>query len=276
MALPKIFEEKYYKAHCNHCGEHMEFPASSTGEMIICPHCARPTALEPFTETAVEILSHKPHVDLTIGALVGQSRQLLAVVSAQETSGRSRVISAPSLIATDSIAATINVGVEVPTLTATATTGLQQGGSSIFANSVSNRNSGVTLSVVARVNPSGIVTLVINQEVSAPQPPPTNAAIQSPSFSKRTIQTQVTVNDGDTIAIGGISNEDDTSSSSGIPGLHRRPGLGALFGHRAYDKNRTELIVFMTPRVIYDSNQITEASDELKSRMRRLQKYIRE
>jgi hypothetical protein len=62
MALPKIFEEKYYKAHCNHCGEHMEFPASSTGEMIICPHCGRPTALEPFTETAVEILSHKPHL----------------------------------------------------------------------------------------------------------------------------------------------------------------------------------------------------------------------
>jgi general secretion pathway protein D len=215
-------------------------------------------------------------LDLTVGTLVGQSRQLLAMVSAQETTGRSRVISAPSLIATDSIAASINVGVEVPTLTATATTGLQQGGSSIFANSVSNRNSGVTLSFVARVNPSGIVTLVINQEVSAPQPPATNAAIQSPSFSKRTVQTQVTVNDGDTIAIGGIINEDDTMSSSGIPVLHRVPGLGALFGNRAYDKNRTELIVFITPRVIYDTNQITEATDELKSGLRRLRKIIKD
>jgi general secretion pathway protein D len=215
-------------------------------------------------------------VELTVGTLVGQSRELLALVTAQESTGRSRVISAPSVIATDSIAASINVGLEVPTLTATATTGLQQGGSSIFANSVSNRNTGVTLSIVARVNPSGIVTLVINQEVSAPQPPATNAAIQSPSFSKRTIQTQVTLMDGDTIAIGGIINEDDTMSSSGIPVLHRVPGLGMLFGNRTYDKSRTELIVFMTPRVIYDSNQITEASEELKSRMRRLRKYVQE
>ncbi len=215
-------------------------------------------------------------LSLTSGILVGQSRELLAFLTAQETTERTRVISAPSVIATDSIAASINVGSEVPTLTAQAVTGVQSGGSSLFANTISNRQTGVTLNITARVNPSGIVTLVINQEVSAPLPAASNAAIQSPSFSKRSVQTQVTVQDGDTIAIGGIINETNTASTSGVPVLQRIPGVGALFGSRSTSKERSELIIFMTPRVIYDTNEITEASEELKSRLKRLRKYVTE
>lgn len=214
-------------------------------------------------------------VTLTAGALVGQSRELLAFMSTQDVETRSRVISAPSVIATDSIAATINVGTEVPTLASQAVTGAQSGGSSLFANTIQNRQTGVTLAITARVNPSGIVTLIVNQDVSAPQGA-TSGGIQSPSFSRRSINTQVTVEDGDTIAIGGIINESNTYSSAGIPFLHRLPVLGAAFGSRSYGKERTELIVFMTPRVIYDTNEISEASEELKSRLRRLRRYVKE
>ena len=214
-------------------------------------------------------------VGLTAGALVGQSRELLAFMSTQDVESRSRVIAAPSIIATDSISATINVGTEVPTLASQAVTGVQSSGSSLFANTITNRQTGVTLSVTARINPSGIVTLIINQEVSAPQGA-SSGAIQSPSFSRRSINTQVTVEDGDTIAVGGIINESNTYSSAGFPFLHRLPVIGAAFGSRSYGKERTELVVFMTPRVIYDTNEISEASDELKGRLRRLRKYIRE
>jgi general secretion pathway protein D len=214
-------------------------------------------------------------LNLTAGMLVGQSRELLALLQASEGTTRAKVISAPSIIATDSIQASINVGTEVPTLTAQAVTGVQSGGSSLFANTISNRNSGVTLSILARVNPSGIVTLVINQEVSAPEPPASSSAIQSPSFSKRSVQTQVTVQDGDTIAIGGIIDEKSTESSGGIPGLHRIPILGAAFGSKTFSKTRTELIVFMTPRVIYDTNEIADASDELKTQLRKVLKTVR-
>jgi general secretion pathway protein D len=213
---------------------------------------------------------------MSAGMLIGQSRELLAYLSATENNTRARVLSAPSLIATDSVPASINVGTEVPTLTAQAVTDAQQGGSSLFANSVQNRNSGVTLNVMARVNPSGIVTLTINQEVSAPIAPAATSAIQSPSFSKRTVQTQVTVQDGDTIAIGGIINESNGQSSAGIPGLHRLPILGTFFGSRSYSKERTELVIFLTPRVIYDMNDVVDASEELKSGLRRLSKFIRE
>ncbi len=186
------------------------------------------------------------------------------------------MISAPSVIATDSIPASINVGTEVPTLTGQAVTGFQSCGNSLFAQNIQNRNSGVTLNIVARVNSSGIITMVINQEVSAPQQPSSTSAIQSPSFSKRNVQTQVTVQDGDTVAIGGIIDEQQTFNTSGVPGLNRIPIVGWAFGSRSYTKARTELIVFLTPRVIYDTAEVTEATDELKSRMKHLSRNITE
>ncbi|MCW5979329.1 MAG: type II secretion system secretin GspD [Bryobacteraceae bacterium] len=212
-------------------------------------------------------------VNFSIGALVDSSRELFVALQTLETTTQAKVLSSPSLIATDSIPATITIGSEVPTLTAQAVSPIQAGGSSLFTNSIANRDAGITLAVLARVNPSGIVTLVIDQEVSAPTPN-TASTIQSPSFSKRTIQTQVTVRDGDMIAIGGIINETSTATSAGFPGLHRIPILGALFGGKSSDNERTELVVFMTPRVIYDTNQILDATEEIKSRFKKLRKML--
>jgi general secretion pathway protein D len=156
-------------------------------------------------------------------------------------------------------------------------TGVQVSGSSAFANTINNVQTGTTLNILARVNPSGIVTMVINQNVSAPIPAPAGAgSIASPSFSQRTVSTQVTVNDGDTIAIAGIINESSTLSTSGIPILEKLPYVGALFGSHSISKMRTELIVFITPRVIYDMNEVNEASDELKSRLKKLRKIVTE
>jgi general secretion pathway protein D len=215
-------------------------------------------------------------IGMSIGTLIGQSKELLAFLTSAETRDRTRVISSPKLIATDSVAASMNVGLDVPVLQSQAVTGAQASGSSLFANTVSTRQTGVTLNILARVNPSGIVTMEIKQEVSNPQAPGASSAIQSPSFSQRTISTQVTVSDGDTVAIGGIISESNGDSSAGVPYLHRIPILGAAFGARSTNHQRTELVVFLTPRVIYDTNGITEASDELTSKLRRLQRLIKQ
>jgi general secretion pathway protein D len=90
------------------------------------------------------------------------------------------------------------------------------------------------------------------------------------------VQTQITVQDGDTIAIGGIISESNTSSSSGIPGLNRLPVIGGLFGNKNYSHDRTELIIFMTPRVIFDESDLIEASNELKDRVKKMRKYVKE
>jgi general secretion pathway protein D len=211
-------------------------------------------------------------VALTTGALVLRSHELLAAMTASETREYTRVISAPSIIATDSIAASMNVGDDVPVLTSQAVGGVQQSGNSLFTNTVSSRSSGVTLNIMARVNSSGIVTMMINQNVSSPQAPSASSSIQSPSFQNRSFQTQITVQDGDMVAIGGIIQESNLQSSSGVPFLHRLPGIGALFGAQSFTKSRTELVVFLTPRVIYDTNQMVEATDEIRSNMKRIQK----
>ena len=207
------------------------------------------------------------------------SRELLLALTATETTGKSKLLSAPSLIATDSIPATIVVGDQIPTVNAQAVTGsVIQGGNSAFTQSITSQQTGITLNVLARVNPTGIVTMVINQTVSAPIPTPAgiNVPSSSPSFSQRAVQTQVTVQDGDTIAIGGIIQEANTYSSTGVPLLHRIPVLGAAFGAKSITKNRTELVIFFTPRVIYDMNQVVEASDQLKADFQHLNKTFKQ
>ena len=211
---------------------------------------------------------------LSTGALVLRSHELLAAVTAAESNHQSRVISAPSIVATDSIPATMNVGQDVPVLTSQAVAGgVQSGGSNVFTNTISNRSTGVTLKILARVNSSGMVTMEIDQDVSDPQGN-TTSGINSPSFSRRSFSTQVTVQDGDTVAVGGFIGESKVADSSGVPVLNRIPLLGAAFGSKSYSKVRTELVIFLTPRVIYDTNQIQDASDEIKSNLRKLQKTL--
>ena len=77
------------------------------------------------------------------------------------------------------------------------------------------------------------------------------------------------------IAIGGIINESTTDTSAGIPILDRIPYLGAAFGTKSSTKKRTELIIFLTPRVIYDTNQVADATQELKDKVKGLKKLIR-
>jgi general secretion pathway protein D len=213
---------------------------------------------------------------LSTGFLAGRSRELLMAISASDLTTKTKMIASPSIIATDSIPATINVGVDVPTLQSQAASGVQSGGNTLFANTIGTRTTGVTLGLVARINASGIVTLVINQEFSQPIPPSAGSAIQSDSFSQRTVSTQVTVSDGDTIAIGGIIQENSGVTSSGLPFLSRLPYIGGAFGTKHWTNSRSELLIFLTPRVIYDTNQVQDATQDLKERMRNLSRMIKE
>jgi general secretion pathway protein D len=215
-------------------------------------------------------------VTLTTGALVLKSHQLLAALTASESQTRARVIASPSIIATDSVPATMNVGDQVPVLTSSAVlSGTQQNGTTPFANTISTQSTGTTLSILAHVNSSGVVTMIVNQQVNAPEPPPVGASNASTSFSNRSISTQMTVQDGDTVAIGGIISDKRTESSGGVPILHRLPVVGAAFGSKNYSSSRTELIIFLTPRVIYDTSQIVDATDEIKGNLKRIQKMMR-
>ena len=211
----------------------------------------------------------------SVGALFGNGKQLLVFLQASENIGHVHILSEPSLIATDSIPASINVGTQVPVSTGSTT--LPSAGGVAVTNSISGVSTGITLQVNARVTPAGVVTLIVNQEVSNPQPQTSsNANPLTPSFSQQVVLTQITTQDGDTIAIGGVIGETTNIGTAGIPLLSRIPYVGGLFGSKTYTHERTELILFMTPHVIHDQTDLLEASDELKGRVKKLRKFLPE
>jgi general secretion pathway protein D len=217
-----------------------------------------------------------PGLSLSAGTLVGRARELLFFLNAQENRGRTRVLSAPTVLASDNMTAHIQVGAEVPILTSQGVVaGAQAAGSSLFTNTIQQRDTGVILSVTPRINPSGMVTMQIQQEVSSPQPP-TGGGINSPSILKRSVNTQATVKDGETIALGGIISENRIYSKSRVPLLGDIPGLGLLFGSTSYSVSRTELIVLLTPRVMQTVDEIQQATEEFKSGLKGLRKMLRD
>ena len=217
-----------------------------------------------------------PGLSLSAGTLLGRARELLFFLNAQENRGRTRVLSAPTILASDNLPARIQVGAEVPILTSQGVVaGAQAGGSSLFTNTIQQRDTGVILSVTPRINPSGMVTMQIQQEVSSPQPPAAGGP-NSPSILKRSITTQATVKDGETIALGGIISENRIYSRSRVPLLGDIPGIGLLFGSTSYSVSRTELIILLTPRVMQDLDQIQQATQEFKSKLKDLRKMLRD
>jgi len=217
-----------------------------------------------------------PGLSFSTGTLLGRARELLFFLNAQENRGRTRVLSAPTVLASDNMTAHIQVGAEVPILTSQGVVaGAQAAGNSLFTNTIQQRDTGVILSVTPRINPSGMVTMQIQQEVSSPQPP-TAGGINSPSILKRSVNTQATVKDGETIALGGIISENRIYSKSRVPLLGDIPGLGLLFGSTSYSVARTELIILLTPHVMQTVDEIQQATEEFKSGLKGLRKMLRD
>lgn len=213
-------------------------------------------------------------LNLATKVLMGDTRELVAFLNAQETRNRSRVLSAPSVIASDNIPANIQVGSQIPILTSQGVIPGGTGSASLFSNTIRSRNTGVILNVTPRINAGGWVTLAVQQEVSSPGPPPT-AGIQSPSINIRSVETQVTIKNGQTIAIGGIISDTNGVSRNGLPILSRIPGLGLLFGNTTRKKTRTELIALITPHVIEDIEQASDLTEDLKSTLKDLKKELK-
>lgn len=165
-------------------------------------------------------------------------------INALETSGQAKTLSAPSLVVANNQEAMINVGRQIP-VTQTSVGGL---GTTATYSSVQYLNTGVQLSVTPRVNPGGLVYLDVQQEVSSPGEPAAGAA--NPPINQRQIQTQVAVQSGETVLLGGLISENTGETASSLPGLSKVPILRNLFGNTKNSRDRQELIVLITPRVV--------------------------
>ena len=136
------------------------------------------------------------------------------------------VVSAPQLLVLDHQTAALQVGDEVPTISQTAQSVVTT--EAPIVNSVQYLSTGVILQVTPRVNSSGLVTLDIDQAVSDVSTT-TTSSINSPTITQRRIVTSAIVQDGETIALGGLILDNQTNNRSGIPILSSIPILGSLF-----------------------------------------------
>lgn len=192
------------------------------------------------------------------------SRVILSAISAITNVN---VISSPQLLVLDHQTAALQIGDQVPIIVQSAQSVLNP--DAPVVNSVQYRNTGVILQVTPRVNTTGLVTLDIDQEVSDVSRT-TSSNINSPTIAQRRIISSVVVQDGETVAMGGLIKDNQTDIRSGIPVLSDIPILGALFRTTTRATARTELLVLLAPRVIRNTREARNVTEELRTRMRAL------
>jgi type II secretion system protein D len=201
-----------------------------------------------------------------LSAVVWMGGVARAFINALMRDSRVKILSSPSVLASDNRPARIQVGSEEPIATGqvVAATGAANPSSS---TTIQYRNTGRIVTIIPQVNSQGLVNLQALVEVSQRGGNVTVGTDSFPSFDLRQAETTAVVQDGDTLAIGGIIAENKTNSRVGIPYLMDIPVLGRFFGTTSDDIRRTELIMLITPHVIRNRSEGTAATDELKSKL---------
>jgi general secretion pathway protein D len=191
------------------------------------------------------------------------SNNLQVALHALETNGRTQVLSAPSLVVMNNQQAQIQVGDNIPISQTTVNTNV----SNTTLSSVEYVQTGVILDVVPRINPGGLVYMDIQQQVSDADNSAASDSNGNPRISTRSVSTQVAVQSGQTVLLGGLIKQDNSDTASSVPYLGRVPGLRWLFGSTSKSKKRTELIVLITPRVVTSNSQARQVTDDYRQQL---------
>jgi len=215
---------------------------------------AAPSATAVAKGAAVALATNFPGFVLSNG--IREAINALAKVT------QVKVLSAPQVTVMDNEPARLQVGALVPVI-------VQSSQSTITANapiinSVEYRDTGVIMLVTPRVNSGGLVTLDISQEVSDVAGT-TSSNIDSPTFNQRLIRTRVAVQDGQTVGMAGLIRDSDRQGNSGIPLLKDIPLLGGLVSSQVNTRERTELLVLITPHVVKDQRDALALTEDLRN-----------
>jgi len=171
-----------------------------------------------------------------------KSKVLNLELSALEADGKGKIVSSPRVITADQVKALIEQGTELPYQTATSS----------GATAISFRKANLKLEVTPQITPEGsiIVSVDVNKD-SVGQSTAAGYAIDT-----KHVQTQVLVENGGTVVIGGIYVQTDTNSTEKIPLLGDIPILGNLFKARKSQADRSELLIFLTPKVVSEKGAL--------------------
>lgn len=186
-----------------------------------------------------------------------------AVVNALAEKSLINVISTPSVMVLDNHTAAIHVGDQQPIRSASTIT---TGGN--VQNSIQYKDTGVKLEVTPSVNDGGLVTLDIDQSIT--DVGPVDAATGQRSFLERNVSSRVAIRSGESVVLGGLIRDNESQGRSGVPLLMDIPGLGALFSTTNTVSSRTELLIFISPRVVEGLQDLRDLNAEMRDRMKGL------
>lgn len=179
--------------------------------------------------------------------------------------GLAQFLSTPSLMVLDNETASMNVGEKL----SISNNYTDAKGNAV--NGTSYLDTGVNLKITPRVTAGGSVQMTITQTVSRKSS--TTGAQGNPNVYTRDISSAVVANDGETIVLGGLIQENTDVERRGVPLLQNLPGVGTLFRDTARSRNRTELIVMITPHVARNADETLQITKEFRNRMKGLDIY---
>jgi general secretion pathway protein D len=195
---------------------------------------------------------------LNVGTIrnVNGTNVLSSLASFLETSGEANILSTPNLLTIDNEEAKIVVGQNVPFTTGSFS---NTGAASAVPNpfqTIERKDVGLTLKVKPQISETGTVKMTVFQEVSSVDD---NSTVSGLVTNKRSIESNVLVDDGSIIVLGGLLSDSYSGSANKVPGFGDIPGLGWLFKAEKRTRKKTNLMVFLRPVVIRDAT----ASDSL-------------
>ncbi|MCV2883287.1 general secretion pathway protein GspD [Aestuariibacter sp. AA17] len=174
------------------------------------------------------------------------------------------VVSRPSLVVRDGVSATMEIKTDIPIASATIVPD-----SGTILDTVQFRETGLTLEVRPTVNSQGVVIMEISQKISNTLSDGISVG-DTPSIFERSMTTEVVASSGQTIVLGGLISENVNNTHSKVPVLGDIPVLGNLFSSKSDVKDRTELVVIVTPRIIEEREQWEDIKSQFKNSMQQL------
>ncbi|NAR35476.1 type II secretion system secretin GspD [Acinetobacter haemolyticus] len=202
-----------------------------------------------------------------VGNFENPRRAYGALIQALKANTKSNFLSTPSIVTMDNEEAYIVVGQNVPFVTGSVAT---QGNSTVNPyTTVERKDVGITLKVVPHIGEGGSVRLEVEQEVSNVQP--NRGQATDLVTSKRAIKTSVLADHGQTVILGGLISDDTSLTRQGIPVLGDIPYLGRLFRADTRSNEKRNLLVFIHPTIVGDSDDIRRISQQRYNQLYSLQ-----
>jgi general secretion pathway protein D len=226
-----------------------------------------PPTVATATGTAVNAFINRAFPGFNF--LIGAEGQPNAILDALHTVTGVKVLSNPSLVVVNNQVATLQVGDAVPISTGSANVlNAATATSNTIVNTIDYRNTGVILRVSPRISVNGTVRLDVEQEISNVVPSTNQSTTLTPTVSERRVKSSISIANGQTVLLAGLISEQQNLNRNGIPGLDAIPGFGDAFSHQDNTLTRTELIIFIRPQIIRDSQDAHAVAEELRSKLR--------